>query len=98
MKVQFYKIAQKEFDGSVEFYNKERAGLGDEFLNEVVGAIKRIKCFPQAWPVYYQDIRGCQLKRFPFRLVYRQRNNLLQIIAVANFHRAPFYWTKRLKS
>jgi len=50
MQVRLLEIAQIELDDSIEYYNTEYAGLGDEFLVEVLFALDRIKNFPQAWP------------------------------------------------
>ena len=45
MQIRFLDIAQFELDESVEYYNSELAGLGDEFLIEVLHALERIKHF-----------------------------------------------------
>ena len=48
MKVKFLDAAQLELDEAVEFYNHEFPGLGNQFLQEVLGAIERIARFPDA--------------------------------------------------
>lgn len=49
MQVRLLEIAQTELDESIDYYNSESAGLGDEFLVEVLLVLDRIKNFPQAW-------------------------------------------------
>jgi hypothetical protein len=43
MKTHFLKEASEEFIESVDYYNKERPGLGYEFALEVKNALKRIR-------------------------------------------------------
>ncbi len=96
MKVRFLKIAQYELDDAVEYYNVERPGLGYEFLWEVFEAIDRIKVFPEAWLSFYKGTRRCQVRRFPYGVIYKKVDNLLLIFAVANLHRKPDYWVDRM--
>ncbi|MBS1257876.1 MAG: hypothetical protein MAG551_00929 [Candidatus Scalindua arabica] len=96
MKVRFFKIAQYELDDAVEYYNVERPGLGYEFLWEVFEAIDRIKAFPEAWQPFHRGTRKCQIRRFPYGVIYKQIDKLLLIIAVASLHRRPDYWIVRL--
>lgn len=96
MKVRFFKIAQYELDDAVKYYNVERHGLGYEFLREVFETIDRIKAFPEAWQPFHKGTRRCQVRRFPYGVIYKQVDDLLLIIAVANLHRKPDCWISRL--
>jgi hypothetical protein len=49
MEIRFLDVAQQELDDTVEYYNSESQGLGDQFLLEVVSTVQRIRQFPQAW-------------------------------------------------
>ncbi len=42
MRFYFHPEAKKEFDGAVDFYERNRAGLGLEFAEEVYATIARI--------------------------------------------------------
>jgi hypothetical protein len=57
MRVRFFQVARHELDDAVEYYNRERPGLGYEFLWEVFFGIERIKQFPEAWQVFHEDAR-----------------------------------------
>jgi hypothetical protein len=96
MNVRFLQIAKLELDDAVSYYNRERPGLGYEFLWEVFFAIDRIKQFPQAWPVFYQKTRRCLIRRFPYGIIYILENDLVLIFAIAHLHREPDYWIDRL--
>jgi hypothetical protein len=96
MKIRFLKITQIELDNTVDYYNGERAGLGYEFLWEVFAAIDRIKAFPEAWQSFLAGTRRCLVRRFPYGVVYKEIDDLVLIVAIANLHRKPDYWINRL--
>ena len=96
MNVRFLQIAKLELDDAVNYYNRERPGLGYEFLWEVFFAIDRIRQFPKAWPGFYQETRRCLIRRFPYGIIYILENDLVLIFAIAHLHREPEYWIDRL--
>ena len=97
MKIEFLKEAQFELDETIEYYNNEVDGLGNEFLQEVLNAIERIAEFPEAWHPLSKNTRRCQTRRFPFGLIYTSLGNSLLIISVSNLHRKPNHWQNRIK-
>ena len=98
MQIRFLEIAQIELDDSIDYYNSESIGLGDEFLAEVLHALDRIKNFPQAWHPFTGITRRCQLRRFPYGIIYQLLDTEILVIAVANLHRNPDYWKNRIKA
>jgi hypothetical protein len=48
MRVRFLEIAEIELDEAIQYYNYEAAGLGDDFLSEVLNVLDRIAEFPEA--------------------------------------------------
>ncbi len=96
MNVRLLKIAQLDLDAAIDYYNSERRGLGYEFLWEVLFMIDRIKQFPHAWQIFHDDSRRCIIRRFPYGIIYMFEEDTLVILAIANLHREPEYWIKRL--
>ena len=96
MQIELLEAAQLELGQAIEFYNKERLGLGDEFLTEILGVLKRIAEHPEAWRGYSKRTRRCQTRRFPYGIVYRILENVILVVAVAHLHRKPGYWKNRL--
>jgi hypothetical protein len=96
MKIVFLEIAQLELDEAVEYYNYELPGLGDEFLNEVINTLSRIGDFPDAWSACSPRTRRCQIRRFPYGIIYQKTDQEILIVAVANLHRNPDYWRDRI--
>ena len=98
METRFLDVAQLEFDEAVEYYNAESAGLGDQFLLEVLSSLERIRQFPKAWHPYTENTRRCQTRRFPYGIVYQILESEILIVAVAHLHRRPGYWLERIQS
>jgi hypothetical protein len=96
MKVRFLKHAQLEVDNAVEWYNSKIYGLGTHFLDEIDRIIRRIVKYPLSSMKIENDIRRCQLSRFPYGIIYGVDSDTIIIIAVAHLHREPYYWIDRL--
>jgi len=95
--VRFLEVAQQELDEAVQYYNEEAAGLGDLFVVEVLSAIDRVRRFPDGWHPLGAQVRRCQLRRFPYGLIYHVEDEGIVVLAVAHLHRRPDYWQERLR-
>lgn len=96
MNVRFRKEATAELSMAVDYYNKERPGLGYEFALEIRNALKRIKAFPDAWPLLTPNIRKCIVNRFPFAILYHKDYDYILIVAIMHLKRKPGYWEGRV--
>lgn len=93
--IEFHTEAVEEMGNAAAYYEAQRQGLGNEFLDEIEQGLHRNRRFPQFWSVYEGEYRRYLLKRFPYGLIYRIDQNRGFIIAVAYLHRKPDYWKKR---
>ncbi|NOX28419.1 MAG: type II toxin-antitoxin system RelE/ParE family toxin [Gammaproteobacteria bacterium] len=96
MKIRFMEEAQVELDDAMEFYQNERHGLGQIFLQEILNVLERIANFPQAWHPLSDNTRRCQTRRFPYGVIYSVFQDEVLIIAVSHLHRKPNHWQDRL--
>lgn len=53
-----------------DWYELQRPGLGEEFLNELDGIYRKIETHPEYFGKAKKNFRQAVLKRFPFVLVY----------------------------
>ena len=97
MPIRFLEPAQEELREIIKYYNLARAGLGDEFNEEVNRALDRIEQFPNAWSQLAKNVRVCQAQRFPYGLIDQPGDAESLIIAITHLHRRPGTWKKRLK-
>jgi hypothetical protein len=71
--------------------------LGGAFIEEFEALASLVGESPKAWQVELQpDIRRAPLYRFPLSIVYREKLDGFQVLAVAHDRRRPQYWLGRL--
>jgi plasmid stabilization system protein ParE len=92
--------AEDELRAAVEWYEERRPGLGEEFFVEVGRVLTLILRHPAIGsPVprvrAEHGTRRVPLRRFPYFVVYRERNAELHVIAFAHARRKPGYWRHR---
>jgi len=89
--------ARQELKAAIIYYNEQRTGLGDEFRDEAWDTLNRVKSFPLAWNPLGGNIRRCQMRRFPFGIIYEPSELEIIVIAIAHLHQKPDYWRKRFQ-
>lgn len=94
-RVVFRRAAKIELEDAAAWYEDRRHGLGDEFLNEVGEAIDRAVNYPERHPLVFGDVRRTVLRRFPYAVYFRQRDQALVILAVFHGRRNPLIWKRR---
>jgi hypothetical protein len=95
MTYSFHPDAELELNASVDYYQECKDELGLEFAYEVHKTIQRILQFPTAWQTLDENIRRCLINRFPFGVIYYQRNDEIIILAIMQLQRKPNYWKER---
>jgi len=96
MRIEFLDPAFAEFTETIAFYNIQSEGLGYEFATEVKRSIERILQYPEAWNSLSKRTRRCRTNRFPYGLIYQNREDMILIVAVQNLHKHPYSWISRL--
>ena len=97
MKITFLKLAEKELDDAVDYYESEQRGLGIRFQAEVALSLSRIV----RQPLSYQEIgkysRRCLVHKFPYGVIfqYREVSEEILVVCVAHLHRRPDFWLSR---
>lgn len=93
--VVFRKQARLEFDEAGNWYEKERPGLGMEFLDEIQLLLQRIASTPEQFPMLYRDVRKAVTGRFPYCIYFRERDPRIVVLAVFHSARNPVVWQRR---
>jgi hypothetical protein len=100
--VEFDPAARAELAVHARWYDAERPGLGDEFVEAVMAGTEQIATQPKAWAQWPRGrarrlgVRFVVLHRFPFILPYIVVAATATVVAVAHANRRPGYWIGRL--
>ena len=88
-RIVFRRIAKREMDESIAWYENQRAHLGLEFAIEVDKTLEHVALNPNQFPLIRGEIRRALLRRFPYGLYYLIEENRVVIVAVFHFKRDP---------
>jgi toxin ParE1/3/4 len=97
--VEFHAEASTEYDAAFDWYHERSPDVALDFDAEVDHALAEIASAPHRWAVGPHSTRRYLLRRFPYILIYREREGDIQSVAVAHTNRKPGYWRrKRLRN
>lgn len=94
-KVELHPLALAEAESAQAWYVERSEAASKAFLVELTHAINKISASPLRWPKYNKETRQYFFPRFPFSLIYRVSDNLIEVIAIMHHRRKPGYWSTR---
>jgi plasmid stabilization system protein ParE len=71
------------------WYEARAGGLGDAFLRAADACFERIARQPASYPLQHPPARRARLRRFPYSVLYVQREDFVDVIAVYHGRRRP---------
>lgn len=89
------RVARREFDEAVDWYDQQRAGLGSEFIEEVNRVFEGLCAHPERFAVVHEDLREALVRRFPYAVYYRVEPDQVVVVAVIHTSRDPAAWQSR---
>ena len=84
--------AKRDIRRAAKWYERQRQGLGREFVVEVDVALARIEDNPEHYEIVHREIRHTILRRFPYGVFYRIRANKISVFAVVHLKRDSIPW------
>ena len=87
--------AAAEIESAYRWYERERFGLGEEFLEAVNHMKAVIAADPDRFPAVHRDIRRAVLGRFPYSMFYTVEAEHVIVIACFRSRRNPKVWRSR---
>lgn len=91
----FTSLRSKSSNEAAKYYNLQRRGLGDAFLEEVNRLLQLILAHPEIAPPITKTVRRKLIRRFPYAILYSLRPDEVRVLAIMNQKRRPFYWRGR---
>lgn len=96
-----YNLSQEAADDMLEaylWYEKQRLGLGEEFLESLDKAHQLIIQNLSTYRTRYkQKVRAFLVDRFPYFILYVLEKEEVNVISVFNTSRDSQIWKKRIK-
>ena len=93
----FLPDVSADVNDAYDWYEKQIAGLGEQFLTAIDASINRIEREPKSFQKIYLNVRKCNAKRFPFGIFFTTNKNIITVIAIVHLARHPKTWKKRRK-
>ena len=87
--------AETDIEEAALWYEEQRQGLGQEFLDEVLSFCKTISENPAMYPVVHRRTRRALIRRFPFGVYFRIEDEQVIVVAVMHGSRHPRNWRQR---
>jgi plasmid stabilization system protein ParE len=87
--------ARRELDEAFNWYERQRPGLGLEFIASIDEQLALVGESPTRFAVVHRDLRQVHPKRFPYSIVYRVEEERIVVFAVFHGRRNPTGWKRR---
>jgi toxin ParE1/3/4 len=91
-----HPAAEEEADVALAWYAERSPQAAGRFLKALADTVEEISRSPQRFLPFHAGTRRALLRHFPFLVVFRERPDSIEIIAIAHGRRRPGYWRKRL--
>jgi plasmid stabilization system protein ParE len=98
MKLEVARAAVIELRAAAKWYEKQREGLGEAFLDAIDRTVAAIVTRPRAFALWRGSrvARSAVVKRFPYVIIFTIRNaETVRVLAFAHTRRAPYWKTRR---
>ena len=87
--------AEVDFTESLYWYASRDKTIALDFDSEFDRALTEIGNAPDAYPMCDDETHYFQMRRFPFRIIFRLSREQVVVIAVAHSSRSPEYRAER---
>lgn len=91
----FRPEVREELNEAYYWYESQKRGLGDEFLDCVNEMLNRICLMPESYAIVYRDVRRAVVRRFPYAVYYRIVSSRVIVTAIFHSRRDPKSWQAR---
>ena len=89
MKISYTSRSKDDLDIAISWYERQRKGLGLDFLDCIGAAMVTIAENPYMYRFYYSQFRGCPVKRFPFIIYYTIEKYAIIVHSIFNSRQDP---------
>jgi len=91
----FSEDALGDIEESYKWYEEQKHGLGEDFLESIYSGADKICANPDLYQFQYKEQRAAIVSGFPYRIFYFTEGNRVIIQGVLNMSRDPQVWKNR---
>jgi plasmid stabilization system protein ParE len=92
MSVLIRQAAAADIGEAFLWYERQKAGLGNEFLAVVQSALENIDAHPTRYLIVHRETRRALVRRFPYGGFYRVYGEVVIVVACMHARRNPMRW------
>jgi toxin ParE1/3/4 len=98
MAARFIVTAETQDDlvATYDWYEAQRVGLGEDFLDCLDACFERIRRTPELCAVAFESYRRALVRRFPYAVIYEANATAITIYGVFHTSRDSDTWRLRL--
>ncbi|MFO7890830.1 MAG: type II toxin-antitoxin system RelE/ParE family toxin [bacterium] len=89
MKLLYTERSRDDVELAFAWYEKQRKGLGFEFLDCVESSVQNIIQYPEMYQIRYLNFRVCPIRRFPFSIFYTIESNKIIVHSLFDSRQDP---------
>jgi toxin ParE1/3/4 len=95
LRYQIRPEADADLVEAYEWYERQREGLGADFLLCFEEALQQVRRYPELFPRVRKTVRRGFIRRFPYGLFYTVEEDTVVVLAVFHASRDPSCWQSR---
>lgn len=95
MRLAFLPPAAQDVARALRWYERQRTGLGADFVEELARLLALVAASPSLFPVIHRGTRRALLRRFPYLVFFRVLEDSVIVVAVFHSSRDPRRWADR---
>ena len=88
--------AKRDVKKGFEWYEEQKAGLGQVFLERVEECLAAIQRSPKAFQPVAKDAQRAIVKQFPYVVFYRIEGKVIYVYSVFHTSQNPKKWMDRI--
>ncbi len=88
---------EKDITEAYTWYEKQKTGLGEEFLSCVDAQVQSIVRMPKMYEIVFNAYRRGLTRRFPYGIFYEYKDETVVIYGVFHTSADPKKWRLRLR-
>ncbi|MBF0235609.1 MAG: type II toxin-antitoxin system RelE/ParE family toxin [Desulfamplus sp.] len=89
MRLRYTDRAKNDLDLAFLWYERQRRGLGFDFLDCTEVALQNIIENPEMYQIRHSNFRSCVIRRFPFSIFYTIEPNEIVVHSVFDNRQDP---------